>query len=443
MNLFMYVRGHQLDYDYWVQLGNPGWDSETAWEYFKKSESNTFMPFVEKDGGKYHSDKGLMKVSFCNVTLSHEEMFIKANAELGLAYAPDVNGDIHIGTTDYQGTIYNGRRVSTATAFLDPIKIRPNLHVVKDAFVEKILIDDRNRARGVQYKYKGKNKRSAFARKEVILSAGAFMSPVILMHSGIGPAEQLDKYDIPVKVDLPVGEHLFDQIGSMTFFTFDATEPPSPTDTLDAVYDLAIHNTGRLTIIPQLGAFLNSDESSKVLADTQIAFVYFPVNSSASIQVMFESFDIRKEFVDYLIETNRVKDLGVDFMILLRPESRGYVRLNGSSPYDKPSINPNYFGSSEDLEKMVTIIERQMLLQETRQFQQYGSEILHIPIPECDVYRRFNREYLKCYTRYFSLSAYHPAGSCKMGPDWDDAAVVDPRLRVYNVDNLRVIDASV
>lgn len=444
MNLFMYVRGNQRDYDRWVELGNVGWDSANVWEFFKKSESNTFKPFLEGVNGEYHSDKGPLKVSFCNVTPPYEKLFIEANAEFGLPYTLDVNGNVHIGTMTYQGTIYNGYRESTAAAFLAPVKDRSNLHVIKRAFVEKILVDANNCARGVQYTYKGRSRRVAYARKEVILSAGTYMSPVILMHSGIGPTEQLQKFRISPKVELSVGENLLDHIGSMIFYAFDATFPSTtPTNPLDAVYNLAIHNIGDLAIFPQQGAFLNSHNTSKTLPDTQISFVYFTANSSAIIKAMFASFGVRQEFIQQLIRVNRVKDVAVNYVVLLHPKSRGFVRLNGTSVYDKPIINPNYLVDPDDLDGMVTSMQRQIALQNTKTFRKVGGKVLRIALPECDKFAYLSRRYLKCYAKYFTSTAYHPAGSCKMGPAWDAAAVVDPRLRVYNVHGLRVIDASV
>lgn len=445
MNLFLYVRGNPQDYDNWVDLGNDGWDSKSVWEYFKKSEHNTYLPFVtDKNHGRYqyHSSEGPLKVSFSNTTLLGEKLFFDANAELGLNFTLDINGNSQIGTTNLQGTIYNGRRESAATAFLVPSKSRPNLHVIKNAFVEKILIDDNNKAQGVQYTYKGKCRRIAYAKKEVILSAGTYMSPVILMQSGIGPADQLRKFHIPQKVELAVGEHLIDQTGSMIFFTFNSTEASKPTELLDAIYSLAIHNTGKFAVIPQIGAFLNSKNTSKTRPDTQISFVYFPVNSTTEINAMFASFGVRQEFIRHLVEVNKVKDVGVDYVISLHPKSRGYVRLNGSSPHDAPEINPNFFAHDNDLDDLVISIERQILLKGARSFRNIGGEILRMPLPQCDRFTFLSREYLKCYVRYFSVTAYHPVGTCKMGPESDDAAVVSPQLKVHNVEKLRVIDAS-
>lgn len=444
MNLFMYVRGNQRDYDRWVKLGNDGWDSASVWDYFKKSESNTFEPFLGGVYGAYHRSDGPMKVSFCNVTPPYEQLFVGANAELGLPHTPDVNGNVHIGTMSYQGTIYNGRRQSTATAFLAPAKNRPNLRVIKRAFVEKVLMDANNRAHGVRYTYRGQIRRVAYAREEVILSAGAYLSPVILMHSGIGPADHLRAFHIRPRVELAVGQNLLDHIGSMIFYTFDpSAATPPPFDPVDAAYNLAAHNAGDLAVFPQLGAFLNAHNASDPLPDTQLSFVYFAANSSATIDAMFASFGVRREFIRQLIRVNRAKDLAVNYVVLLHPKSRGSVRLNGRSVYDKPIINPNYLLHPDDLNGMVTSMQRQIALQHTSTFGRVGGQVLRIPLAECDRFVYLSRQYLRCYATYFTSTAYHPAGSCKMGPEWDAAAVVDPRLRVYNVRRLRVIDASV
>lgn len=439
MNWMWYVRGNQGNYDYWAHLGNHEWNSKNVWEKFKKSENNTYPPFVDCEHGKYHSDKGPLKVSFCGITPPYESIFKEAGAEQGYPYLQDVNGKDHYGFCDLQGTIYGGRRQSAAKAFLNPIKDRRNLHVVKHAYVEKVLIDDRNRAIGVQYSLNGECKK-AFARKEVILSAGSIMSPVLLMLSGIGPARQLLQYQIPVKAILPVGENLMDHIASVLYFQFNPT-PTSPTAAFDGIYDFAIHSNGSFTALTQLTAFINLQKNKHAPPEIQLVFIYFTSNSS-DFGVFLQSMGYRPEIVNYLVKLNQAHDCGVEIVILLQPKSRGYVSMNGPTAYDKPFIKPNFFQHPDDLHTLAKAMEQQVNFEHTQSYRKNGGKFVRIPLPECDRLPFKSIEYNKCYIKYMSATAYHQVGTCKMGPRHDCEAVVDSHLRVYKVRNLRVIDAG-
>lgn len=443
MNWMLYVRGNQGDFDYWSDLGNCGWDSATAWKYFKKSENNTYPPFVAANNGADHSDQGPMKVSFCGFTPPYEQIYVAACNEKGIPFNPDINGDNHHGVTDLQGTLYQGRRESVVKAFLIPAMDRPNLTVVKKAFVEKVIFNQQNEAIGVVYNYNGTTHRTVYARKEVILSAGAIMSPVILMHSGIGPTDQLKKYNIQQRVNSPVGKTLYDHVASQLIVTFDPTPPLPPTFPLDEFYDWAIHSSGPLTAMQQQWAFLSTNSSRPLnRPDTQVTFYYFETNSTNMI-VFLQTLNIRAEIIAQAALINQFKNVGFIIPYLLQPQSEGYLKLNGASVYDKPLINLNFFGNNEDLELMVSAIEDQIDLIGTAAFQSLGAELLHVPLPECDPLPYLSREYLKCYVSYLSGTAYHQCGTCRMGSLSDPTAVVDARLRVYQVKRLRVVDASV
>lgn len=440
LNWMWYVRGNQGNYDYWASLGNLEWNSRNVWEHFKKSENNTHSPFVEADRGKYHSDNGPLKVSFCGITPPSETIFKEALRELGYPPIKDVNADEHYGYCDLQGTIYGGRRQSTAKAFLIPAKDRDNLEVVENAFVEKVLIDDRNRAIGVQYTYNGTSTRRVYARKEVILSAGSIMSPVLMMLSGIGPARQLLQYNIPVKAILPVGENLWDHISVVLFYSFNPT-PTSPTAALDSIYDFAIHSNGSFTAITQLTAFINLQKNRHDPPEIQLVFVSFSSNSSDFVAFL-QSMNYKPEIISYLAGVNQVKDVAGEIVILIQPKSRGFICLNGPTAYDKPFIKPNYFDDPDDLNRLTKAMEQQVAFEDTHAYRKNGGKFIRIPLPECDRFPFKSTAYNKCYIKYFSATAYHQVGTCKMGARYDSEAVVDSHLRVYKVRNLRVIDAS-
>lgn len=439
MNWMWYVRGNQGNYDYWARLGNHEWNSKAVWEYFKKSENNTCRKFVEHDQGKYHSDKGPLKVSFCGITPPYETIFKDAGAEQGYPFVKDINGKDHYGFCDLQGTIYGGTRQSSAKAFLCSVKDRPNLHVVTNAYVEKVLIDDRNRAIGVRYSQNGEIKR-AYARKEVILSAGSIMTPMILMLSGVGPARQLLQHKIPVKAISPVGENLWDHIACVLFFQFNPT-PTSPTAAFDGIYDFAIHSNGSFTAITQLTAFINLQKDKHAAPEIQLVFVYFSC-ASPDFAVFLQSMGYIPEICNHLILLNKLHDMAVEIVILLQPKSRGYVTMTRNCPYAKPFIKPHFFKEPEDMETLAKAMEQQVNFEHTHSYRKHGGKFVHLPLPECDRLAYKSIPYNKCYIKYMSATAYHQVGTCKMGPRHDCEAVVDSHLRVYKVRNLRVIDAS-
>lgn len=179
-----YVRGHKHDFDLWTEYGNPGWDFETVLKYFKKTENNLNIAYVNYKNGTYHSDKGPLNVASFGTKKPFEDVYLQALQEIGINTIADVNADIVLGAGENQINIWNGRRQSVATAFLIPAKHRKNLHIIYNAEVTRIIIDANNRAIGVKFTYEGKHKMKAFVTKEVILSAGSIMSPKVLMLSG-------------------------------------------------------------------------------------------------------------------------------------------------------------------------------------------------------------------------------------------------------------------
>ncbi|XP_059622995.1 ecdysone oxidase-like [Phlebotomus argentipes] len=210
MNAMIYVRGNDDDYNNWKRLGNPTWEFENVLEYFKKSEANQDPEIANAFGGYYHSKDGPMYVELFRSNLSINNVIIQAAQEMGYKFILDINANEHIGFTFAQGSIRSGERESTAAAFLRPAMNRPNLHIVKHAHVTKLQIDRQGVVSGVSMILRGKKKLKAFARKEVIVSAGTINTPQILMLSGIGPAAHLQKMQIPVIQDLQVGKNLQD-----------------------------------------------------------------------------------------------------------------------------------------------------------------------------------------------------------------------------------------
>lgn len=439
INLMIYVRGNVNDFNSWAELGNKDWNFESVLPFFKKSEHNHFPQFVYQDNGKYHSDLGEMNIDFYGES-TFGKVFIDAGMEDNYTFISDINANEYIGYTKVQGTCYQGRRQSTAKAFLTTAKDRKNLHVVKYGLVQKVMLDKHNRAYGIKYKRNGKTIK-AYAKREVIMSAGAIMTPVVLMLSGIGPKEHLKKYNIPFKSNLAVGTNLIDHIYTLILFQFDPT-PTDPNAAYDNVFNFAIHNTGGLTNvgISTLCAFINTDRTAK-FSNIQLMYFWFTKNSP-NLQAYIKTRQFSYEIAQKLTKANQNHDIGAVLVTLLHPESKGYIHLNSSSIKDKPKIKPRYFSKIRDYQIMIKAIRQQISYLKSKSYSARHAELITLPLAECEGIKFDTDEYWVCYIRYMSATLYHPVGTCKMGPHSDHDAVVDDRLRVRGVRGLRVIDAS-
>lgn len=439
MNLMLYLRGFDRDYNRWHSDGNKGWSFEDVLPFFKKSESNQWDPFVEYDNGKYHSRSGPMKVSFYGGDSDLAKIFYEVSMERGIPFIKDINADEHHGFVNLQGTVFGGRRQSTAKAFLIPARNRTNLHIIKHAFAKKILINNMNRAYGVQFDLDGKTYK-AHATKEVILSAGTVMSPVLLMQSGVGPRKHLQKNNISCKVDLPVGLNLLDHIYAMIFFEFNPT-PTSPTMQFDNIYNFAIHNDGPLTYAgTRLALFMNTTQRSSY-PDVQVLYSWHTQNSPTLVSYI-KLRQFKKEIADTLLEKTKNHNVGAFLVTLLQPKSSGRIRLNGTSPYNKPIIDPNYFSHPDDMKTMIRALRQQISYVDTASYRNNGGKVIKFPLDECDKFKYQSDDYFECYIKYFAATEYHPVGTCRMGPKSESTAVVDSELKVHKVQGLRTIDAS-
>lgn len=444
INSMQYLRGHKDNFDRWSDYyGNPGWDYENVLQYFKKSENNQYKPYVEYQNGRYHSDAGPMKVDFYSTTKKpFEDFYLNALNEIGIETIFDINGDKDVGAGNNQGNIWNGRRESTAKAFLAPVKERKNLHIIYYAEVEKILIDENNRATGVQFTYKGYRRMEALAKKEVILSAGSMMSPKLLMLSGVGPKDELQQLGIPVKSDLPVGQNYIDHLIIRLFvsFTPSGINPPS-TSQFDELYKLLMYIIGSLTTKPlsaTMTGFLNSQNQNKN-PDFQLHFYYNPQNSSFTSSG-YTAYNA--EMREYLTEKTKTLDIGYVEVNLVQPKSRGYIKLKSSLFSDDPIIRPKYLTEDEDFLAIIRAIKKILGLLNTNTFKSKNAQLMRIPLKPCDDLEYMSDEYWRCYIQQIAYPPSHTVGTSKMGNDTDPTSVVDSRLRVRGIKGLRQIDGG-
>jgi choline dehydrogenase len=403
INAMVYIRGNRLDYDGWRDTGHAGWGYDDLLPYFKKSEDN------ERGASDYHGAGGPLTVSESRSQNAMSHAWIEAAKETGLPANDDFNGADQIGVGMYQVTQRGGMRCSTAVAFLHPAAERANLTVETRTQVHRVIVEG-GRAVGIAGERHG-NPVELRAEREVILSAGAYNSPQLLMLSGIGPAEHLAMKEIDVVVDLPdVGENLQDHLNSGGIWTTE--EPVSLILGAEPEYQEMFANEGRGPLtsnVAEAGGFWRTDPS---LAAPDIQFHIAPVM-----------------FVDEGLGDPVAH--GISFgACLLQPKSRGTVTLRSADPTAKPWIRHRFLSDPRDVETMIESLRLTLDIARAPALAPYCREVFTGPASD-------DEADLRAHLGRHSQTLYHPVGTCSMGP------VVDEQLRVHGVTGLRVVDASV
>ncbi|RUS77000.1 hypothetical protein EGW08_015225 [Elysia chlorotica] len=433
----VYIRGHKLDYDKWANSGAEGWSYDEVLPFFLMSED---MQDSALKKSKYHNTGGPMKVSVHN-TMPLTNILIKAGQEIGLKLN-DPNGEAMEGLSLTQSTSYKGERYSSSRGYIHPIISRENLHVRLDSHVTKIIFEGK-KAVGVELIYNGRKER-VMANKEIILSGGAVSSPQILMLSGVGPKKHLKEFGIPVVADLPVGlnlqDHLFYEFPIAVNQTVSATQAVQ--ESLWTKMQLKLFGTGVLSSshYVEVQVFDSTDEKSRQQnwPDLQIMFHQTPWTVEA-LRLFGYNKDVLEESAYRMTHT----DMFACEASLLRPESRGTVKLRSSDPFDPPVIDPNYLERQEDVDLLVRGIKYCEKFLDPPTMRSIGAAPGDKPSRFCKKHQYDSTPYWECMVRRKIHTIYHPSGTCKMGAVGDPTAVVDPQLRVQGITGLRVADASI
>ncbi|XP_076333084.1 glucose dehydrogenase [FAD, quinone]-like [Tachypleus tridentatus] len=445
LNYMLYIRGNPRDYDSWERdYGAYGWNWREVFPYFLKSEDNR-DPSIANNG--YHGKGGYLTVSTPPYATPLAHAFVAGGSSLGYPNI-DLNGPIQTGFAIPQGTIRRGSRCSTSKAFLKPTKGRSNIDIVIFAFATKILFDENLIARAIQFDRLGLS-HTVYARKEIILSAGTINTPQLLMLSGIGPKDNLLNLGIPVLADLPVGLNLQDHIypGVLAYLVdYPVSAVQSRIFTAENIFRYFAFSDGPLTLlggVEGLG-FIKTKyaNSSDDFPDVEVHFLSGSYGADAG-HVFRGSQGINDELWQKVYLEFLEKDSFSLFPVLLRPRSRGFIKLRSSNPYDPPIIDPRYLTDERDVFTMVDSLKICLALGDTPGFRKYGARINPNVFPGCEGYVQWSDEYLACLARTITSTIYHPVGTCKMGNPHDPTTVVDPQLRVKHVKGLRVVDGSV
>ncbi|KAI7815409.1 glucose dehydrogenase [Rhyzopertha dominica] len=428
INGMLYIRGYEAGYD-WEELGNTGWSYSDLLPYFIAQEHSQ----IDGDDG-YHGHSGPLNVAYQKKPSKILPLFYEGLRDLGLEQV-DYNGKQQIGYSAIQYNTLNGKRVSSYKAFLEPVMDRPNLKVVTNALATKILFDG-NEAVGLEF-VKGGRKYSVKADKEFILSAGAVNTPQLLMLSGIGPKEDLQRLEIDPVADLPVGKLLLDHpVYIPMYFSTDYKE----TTPLLKYAVQTLKGVGHLSTVGAEGvAFIRTNDSiPQGLPDMEILFV--PPLLPGAIQNQAYSLD--DELTNFIGSLNLRSTIEF-YCTLLYVRSTGYLTLSSKNPMDFPLINTNHFTDPTDVETIYNAIQFVMNLTQTDAFQSISATYIDPNLSACSSYEKLSKEYWCCHIKQVGMAFYHPAGTAKMGPDNDATAVVTPELKVRGIEKLRVIDASV
>lgn len=415
LNGLLYVRGQPQDYDRWAQMGNRGWAWNDVLPLFKRSENN------ERGADDFHSQDGPLAVSNMRISRPITDAWVAAAQAAGYKYNPDYNGSVQEGVGFFQLTAKNGRRCSSAVAFLNPARSRKNLTIVTHAHVQKIEITDKH-ATAVLYQDRAGKTVRVTANREIVLSGGAINSPQLLMLSGIGEAAQLQEHGIKVIADLPgVGKNMQDHLQARLVYK---------------------------THAPTL-----NDEVGSILGQAKIGFKYIttrsgPMTMAASLATGFVKTrtDLETPDIQFHVQPLSAENPGKGAdkfsaftmsVCQLRPESKGEIRLKNSDGRSYPKIIPNYLSTQTDCQTLVAGVN---IARNIARHAPLAAKISveHRPDPDLDI---TDYDATLDWARNNTASIYHPTGTCKMGHD--TLAVVDDQLRVHGITGLRVADCSI
>jgi choline dehydrogenase len=418
INGMLYLRGHSLEYDQWAQRGCNGWSFDQVLPYFKKAETNT------RGANEWHGNSGPITVKPSRIDLPICEAFLAATREAGFSVIDDLNADVAEGFGRIDTNIANGRRASTAVAYVQPARQRGNLDLLSQTLAARIVIEG-DHARGVEI-VREDVRETIWAEREIILCGGAVNSPQLLMLSGIGAADHLSQLGIPVVLDMPeVGRNLANHPSYSLRYA--CSEPVTaykylnPRAALGIGLCYALSRGGALgESYIATGGYMRSDPALAV-SDTIVVMAPALITRGGIGWRLGDLFPNRHGFT-VMVGSGR-------------PLSRGHLLLRSSDPTAHPRIFPEYFSEPEDLRALVRSVRSMREMMRGPAIRNLiEAELVPGPVTNDQVA-------IEEDIRARAATFFHPSGTCRMGSD--PTAVVDPQLRVNGIEGLRVADASI
>lgn len=448
INYMIYNRGNRNDYDRWAEAGNKGWSWAEVLPYFLKSERSTLKTLRNS---RNHNRSGWLNVEDVPYRTELVDAFIKANKHLNVNEV-DYNSGDQLGVSYLQATTLNGKRHSAYRAFLEPILDRPNLHIMVNTRVTKILIDPKTKtAYGAEF-LRNRKRHQVTARKEVILSAGTFASPQLLMLSGVGMKKELSRLGIPIIKDLPVGKIMYDHpchlgptfVVNTTGESLNAERALAPANLIDY-----LQGRGPLTVpggVEALGFFRTKTHDSRVSSVPNVELIFvsggFHSDEGAGIS---RGMKIKEEI--YKATFSELEDTSIDTFsvmpMVFHPKSVGYLRLKSTNPFHWPQFYSNFFQHPDDVETLLDGIKLAIKLAQTPPFKKLGARLHSVPLPSCAHIHFNSDDYWRCSIRTIASTLHHQISTCRMGPVNDSNSVVSAELKVHGINKLRVVDTSI
>ncbi|MBC7502511.1 MAG: GMC family oxidoreductase N-terminal domain-containing protein [Herminiimonas sp.] len=416
INAMVYTRGNRKDYDQWAQMGNAGWSYADVLPLFKMAENNECFGATE-----YRGVGGPLNVAYLRSPSPVNEAFTRACEHSGIPRNPDYNGARQFGVSPGQVTQKNGERISVAKAYITPNLGRENLTIIARAHTTRLLLEGKQVV-GVEYLQKG-TLHQVHVKREVLLSAGTFGSPQILMLSGIGPAAELRKHGIAVKQDIAgVGKNLHDHLTAVLIYRThraDATLGMSfggAWSMLKSIVEWRKKRTGWVTSnVSETQAFISTQDNPDY-PDIQLALCSGIVDDHTRKQHWGHGYCLH--------------------ITLMHPKSRGTVTLRSAKPTDAPLIDIGFLSAPCDMQTMIKGMQIGYDIMQAPALASFRGKMIY-------PFERHDTAKVEQFLRRHSDTEYHPVGTCKMGPASDPMAVVDATLKVHGIFGLRVVDASI
>ncbi|XP_053677608.1 alcohol dehydrogenase [acceptor]-like [Anopheles nili] len=449
INNIIFTRGNRRDFDNWARAGMEGWSWDEVLPYYKKIERANIKGF---DDNGAHGKQGRVSVEDCPFRSEVSKAFVASAQEAGYPYL-DYNAGGDLGVSFLQALSKDGHRVTGGNSYLKDIKDRPNLHISTRSWATEVLFnEDKTEARGVRFT-KNKRYHTVRARRELILSAGAFETPKLLMNSGVGPAAHLKEHGIPLVQDLPVGRRVYEHGGLFgpIFIVQNVSHAERNLLSLEQVVTLDEilrfrNGTGPLTTnsIESL-LYVKSPVASNPdpgMPDVEVmqSFTSLSFDSSYGTRVAYNLPDaLVRDYFDPLVGTRNFMFLPM----LLKTHTVGRVELKSRNPFHHPVFQYQYFEDDRDVEALLYSIKEVLRIAQAGPLQRMGIEQYTRPVPGCEHLTFNSDDYWRCHVRVLTTTFQHQVATCRMGPPGDPDAVVDPRLRVRGIGRLRVVDVGI